>query len=67
MSRVSWRQFEGLKRFCELVDSPYHGLNLCCGTAAEGLDDPRTELCPIVKYALESVAPKINENLWATG
>ena len=23
--------FEGLKTFCELVDSPYHGLNLCCG------------------------------------
>ena len=29
------------------------GLNLCCGTAAEGLEDPRTELCPLVKYFAE--------------
>ena len=34
----------------ELVDSPYNGLNFCCGTAAEGLDDPKTELIPIVKH-----------------
>ena len=51
VERWDYPVFEGLKRFCELVDSPYHGLNLCCGTAAEGLDDPRTELCPIVKCA----------------
>ena len=25
------------------VDSPCHGFNLCCGTAAEGLDDPGTD------------------------
>eukprot|EP01045_Picozoa_sp_COSAG04_P018952 COSAG04_NODE_1795_length_5563_cov_9.186493_7_plen_143_part_00 len=29
------------------------GLNLCCGTAAEGLEDPATELCPLVKYFAE--------------
>ena len=34
----------------ELVDSPYHGFNLCCGTASEGLDNPATELYDIVAY-----------------
>ena len=32
------------------MDSPYHGFNLCCGTTAEGLDDPATELIPIVRW-----------------
>jgi mannonate dehydratase len=45
--------FEGCKRFVELVDSPYNGLNFCCGTAAEGLENPKTELIPIVKYFAE--------------
>ena len=44
---------QGFKRFCGLVDSPYHGLNLCCGTASEGMDDPATELIPMVKYFAE--------------
>ena len=30
-------------------ESPYHGMNLCCGTAAEGMDDPATELLPLVR------------------
>ena len=42
--------FEGIKRFSELVDSPMHGFNFCCGTAAEGLENPALELCPIVEY-----------------
>ena len=37
----------------ELVDSPYNGLNFCCGTAAEGLENPKTKLIPIVKYFAE--------------
>ena len=41
---------DGLKRFSELVDSEYHGFNFCCGVAAEGLEDPATELPPIVEY-----------------
>ena len=45
--------FEGLKRFSELVDSPYHGFNFCCGVAAEGLENPAEELPPIIKYFAE--------------
>lgn len=45
--------FEGLKRFSELVDSPYHGFNFCCGVAAEGLENPAEELPPIVQYFAE--------------
>ena len=42
--------FEGLKRFVELADSPYHGFNFCCGTASEGLESPGAELYEIVRY-----------------
>ena len=45
--------FDGLKRFSELVDSPVHGFNFCCGVAAEGLDNPAEELPVIVKYFAE--------------
>jgi mannonate dehydratase len=48
--RWNWPVFEGLKRFSELVDSDKHGFNFCCGVAAEGLEDPATELPPIVDY-----------------
>ena len=50
VARWDYPVFEGCKRFVELIDSPVNGLNFCCGTASEGLDDPRTELFPIVKY-----------------
>jgi mannonate dehydratase len=53
VARWDYPVFEGCKRFVELVDSPYNGLNFCCGTASEGLDDPKTELIPIVKYLTE--------------
>ena len=49
----TWPVFEGLKRFSELVDSPYHGFNFCCGVAAEGLENPAEELPPIVQYFAE--------------
>jgi len=48
--RWNFPVFEGLKRFSELVDSPYHGFNFCCGTAAEGLEKPGEELPEIVEY-----------------
>jgi mannonate dehydratase len=34
----------GNKRFLALNDSPSHGLVFCCGTFAEGMADPHTEL-----------------------
>ncbi len=42
--------FEGIKRFANLYKSPYHGFNLCLGSAAEGLKDPKTEILPIIKW-----------------
>ncbi len=53
VERWDWPVFEGLQRFSKLVDSPCHGFNFCCGVAAEGLEDPATELPPIVKYFAE--------------
>ena len=52
--RWNYPVFEGLKRFIELVDSPYHGFNFCCSVAAEGLDNPREELPEIVEYFSEN-------------
>ncbi len=42
--------FEGMKRFSELSNSPYHGFNFCIGSIAEGLKDPKSEIIPIIKY-----------------
>lgn len=45
--------FEGIKRFAQLYDSPSHGFNLCLGSTAEGLQDPKTEILPIIKWVGE--------------
>lgn len=45
--------FEGIKRFAQLYDSPSHGFNLCLGSTAEGLVDPRKEILPIIKWVGE--------------
>ena len=50
VERWNYPVFEGLKRFVELVDSPYNGFNFCCGTASEGLENPGEELYEIVRY-----------------
>jgi mannonate dehydratase len=42
--------FPALQRYESLVDSPYNGFQLCLGTTAEGLKDPRREILPIVQY-----------------
>jgi mannonate dehydratase len=42
--------FEGIKRFAQLYDSKSHGFNLCLGSVAEGLKDPKTEILPIIKW-----------------
>ncbi len=45
--------FEGIKRFAQLYDSPAHGFNLCLGSTAEGLKDPKNEILPIIKWVGE--------------
>lgn len=45
--------FAGIKRFAQLYKSPSHGFNLCLGSTAEGLKDPRTEILPIIKWVGE--------------
>jgi len=45
--------FKGIKRFAQLYDSPYHGFNLCLGSVAEGLNNPKTEILPIIKWVGE--------------
>jgi len=42
--------FEAIKRYEAIVESPYNGFQLCLGTVAEGLKNPRTEILPIVRY-----------------
>ncbi len=39
----------GLRRFLSIQESPYHGLNLCLGTTAEMLQDPRREIHDIIR------------------
>jgi mannonate dehydratase len=41
---------EGLKRFVEIMPSPYHGLNFCQGSVAEMLKKPREEIYDIIRY-----------------
>ena len=40
---------EGLKRFVSINESPYHGFNLCLGTTAEMLRDPKTEIHDVIR------------------
>jgi mannonate dehydratase len=40
----------GLKKFITLQASPYHGLNFCVGTTAEGLRRPGEEIYDVVRY-----------------
>jgi mannonate dehydratase len=41
---------EGMKRFVEMHESPYHGLNFCQGTIAEMLDDPAREIFAVIRW-----------------
>lgn len=45
--------FKGIQRFAKMYDSKYHGFNLCLGSTAEGLKNPRTEILPIIKWVGE--------------
>ncbi len=42
--------FEAIKKYESLADSPYNGFQLCLGTTAEGLENPRRDVFPIVRY-----------------
>jgi mannonate dehydratase len=41
---------DGMKRFVDIAPSPCHGLNLCLGTTAEMLQDPRREIHEVIRY-----------------
>lgn len=41
---------DGLKRFVQMRESPYHGLNFCQGTVGEMLDDPRREVADVIRW-----------------
>ena len=58
MTRPGYRGFEtrvlssveGLMRFVQTCESPYHGLNFCQGTVAEGLENPRAEISEVNRW-----------------
>jgi mannonate dehydratase len=41
---------KGLMRFVQTAESPYHGLNFCQGTVAEGMEDPRSEIGEVIRW-----------------
>ncbi|UFN48692.1 mannonate dehydratase [Roseomonas sp. OT10] len=41
---------EGLKRFVQMRESPYHGLNFCQGTLGEMLENPREEIGDVIRW-----------------
>ena len=41
---------EGLMRFVQIAESPYHGLNFCQGTLAEGMENPREEIAEVIRW-----------------
>jgi mannonate dehydratase len=41
---------EGLKRFVEIMASPYHGLNFCQGTVSEMLPNPGEQIYDVIRH-----------------
>lgn len=41
---------EGLKRFVQMHQSPWHGLNFCQGTVGEMLDDPAKDIFEVIRW-----------------
>ncbi|MGA0275687.1 MAG: mannonate dehydratase [Dehalococcoidia bacterium] len=41
---------DGLKKFVQMHESPYHGLNFCQGTVTEMLDDPGKEIADVIRW-----------------
>jgi mannonate dehydratase len=42
--------YEGLQKFVQMHESPYHGLNLCQGTLSENLENPREQLPDAIRW-----------------
>ncbi len=40
----------GLRRFVEIAESPFHGLNFCQGTVCEMLDNPGEEIFDVIRW-----------------
>ena len=40
----------GFKKFIEICESPYHGVNLCLGCMAESVENPAEEVPDIIRY-----------------
>ena len=41
---------EGFKKFIEMHESPYHGLNFCIGTMSESLENPGQDIYDVIRY-----------------
>ncbi|MDV3253714.1 mannonate dehydratase [Devosia sp. BK] len=41
---------EGLKRFVQIAESPYHGLNFCQGTVGESMENPQEEIDEVIRW-----------------
>ena len=41
---------DGFKKFIDLYDSPYNGLNFCLGCMAESLENPAEEAYDVIRY-----------------
>jgi mannonate dehydratase len=41
---------EGLKRFVQMHESPWHGLNFCIGSVGEMMEDPRAEMPDVLRW-----------------
>jgi len=41
---------DGLKKFVQIQESPYHGLNFCQGTVSEMLQDPGKEIYDVIRW-----------------
>ncbi len=41
---------DGMKKFVQMRESPYHGLNFCQGTVTEMLDNPADEISDVIRW-----------------
>jgi mannonate dehydratase len=41
---------DGLKRFVEIAESPYHGLNFCQGSVSEMLEKPGDQIFDVIRW-----------------